>query len=52
MIGLILDTLIIVGVISISIAIIWIDTERRVQKRKERKKTMKKLRKDMDKFNR
>ena len=52
MIGLILDTLIVVGVISISIAIIWVDTERRVEKRKERKKTMKKLQNDMDKFNR
>ena len=52
MIGLILDTLIVVGVISISIAIIWVDTARRVEKRKKRKKTMKKLQKDMDKFNR
>ena len=42
MIGLILDTLIVIGLISIFAAIAWVDIEMRLEKRKARKEMYKK----------
>ena len=41
MVGLLLDTLIVIGVVGICSAIAWIDVEQRLEKRKKRKQAMK-----------
>lgn len=50
MIGLLLDTLIVIGVIGIGGAIAWIDVEQRLEKRKKRKQAMKECQANVDKF--
>jgi len=53
MIGLILDTLIVIGLISIFAAIAWVDIEMRLEKRKKAKEEMyKKNLENVDKFRR
>jgi len=52
MIGLILDTLIVIGLISIFAAIAWVDIEMRLEKRKARKEMYKKNLENVDKFRR
>ena len=52
MIGLILDTLIVIGLISIFAAIAWVDIEMRLEKRKARKGMYKKNLENVDKFRR
>ena len=50
MIGLLLDTLIVIGVVGICGAIAWIDVEQRLEKRKKRKQVMKECQENVDKF--
>tara|TARA_A100001388_G_C28445591_1_gene346205 strand:+ start:376 stop:534 length:159 start_codon:yes stop_codon:yes gene_type:complete len=50
MIGLLLDTLIVIGVVGICSAIAWIDVEQRLKKRQERKQAMKECQENVDKF--
>ena len=52
MIGLLLDTLIVIGLISIFAAIAWVDIEMRLEKRKARKEMYKKNLENVDKFRR
>ena len=52
MIGLILDTLIVIGLMSIFAAIAWVDIEMRLEKRKARKEMYKKNLENVDKFRR
>lgn len=52
MIGLILDTLIVIGLISIFAAIAWVDIEMRLEKRKAKKEMYKKNLENVDKFRR
>jgi len=48
MIGILLDSLIVIGVIGICGAIAWIDVEMRLEKRKERKKARKRFEESID----
>ena len=50
MIGLLLDTLIVIGVVGICGAIAWIDVEQRLEKRQKRKQAMKECQENVDKF--
>ena len=50
MVGLLLDTLIVIGVVGICSAIAWIDVEPRLEKRKKRKQAMKECQENVDKF--
>ena len=50
MIGLLLDTLIVIGVVGICSAIVWIDVEQRLEKRQKRKQAMKECQENVDKF--
>ena len=52
MIGLLLDTLIVIGVMGICGAIAWVDIERRLEKRKNIKQMRKKNLENVDKFRR